>query len=562
MRISTQKVLFETNYTIGIYGIQDIKLSEYSEFVHDHSISVFYKGECVDYLHLERYSRRKFDNRIQDFLYEIFKKTGLSGKKNVDLIFSDNVLGRSMIASNGDIRFEAPISKSIKTDCEEGILRWYGEERKGYVLNHELSHVFSALPFYGEFKDNSLLVHFDGGASKSNLSVWLFKNDKLELLDYGWELEYLSSFYNSNALLFSIIGAKRQEQNSVPGKLMGLAGYGEYDLNIEKWLERNSFFKNIWGKKQVFIEQVKNQFGLEIRQFDTKNRFLQSIVATVQEIFERDFIKKLSQIQENVKADYLYYSGGAALNIVLNSRLYNGKLFKDVFIPPCPGDSGLSLGAAAFLEYKKGNKIERHSPYLNSVFGANNPLDYSLDTIKALSVLLINKKIIGVCNENGEIGPRALGNRSILALANSKDLAKKVSVQCKKREWYRPVAPVMLERNTKYFTGLAKISHLSQYMLLDFNVLKEKQTELGGGTHIDGTSRIQTIFNRGQNPFMYDLLDFLDKEYQIKALINTSFNRKGEPIVNTKEDALISARNMKLDALVLNGKILHLNKAD
>jgi len=117
----------------------------------------------------------------------------------------------------------------------------------------------------------------------------------------------------------------------------------------------------------------------------------------------------------------------------------------------------------------------------------------------------------------------------------------------------------MLEENAKYFTGLNKIHHLSKFMLLDFNIDPLKRKEIEGVVHVDGTSRIQTIFNRSDNPFLYDLLKLLDEKYRIKALINTSFNKKGEPIVHTENDAIHSAEKMQLDGIVINGKFYKLN---
>ena len=183
-------------------------------------------------------------------------------------------------------------------------------------------------------------------------------------------------------------------------------------------------------------------------------------------------------------------------------------------------------------------------------------VDYTGETIKQLAETLLQNKVIGICNEYGEAGPRALGNRSILALANSKKLAKEISMERKGREWYRPLAPVALEKNTKYFTGQEQIHPLSKFMLLDFEVLPEKQQELAGAIHADGTARFQTIFEREENPFLFDLLTYLDENNGIKALINTSFNAVGEPIVHTVEDAQKSAEKMKLDGLVLNGKFI------
>ena len=132
---------------------------------------------------------------------------------------------------------------------------------------------------------------------------------------------------------------------------------------------------------------------------------------------------------------------------------------------------------------------------------------------------------------------------------------KKLSMEKKGREWYRPLAPIALEKNTKYFTGLNEIHPLSKFMLLDFEILPDKMGGIAGATHADGTARIQTIFKREDNPFIFDLLTHLDENHGVKALINTSFNAGGEPIVHTEADAINSAQKMGLDAVIRNGKL-------
>ena len=242
-----------------------------------------------------------------------------------------------------------------------------------------------------------------------------------------------------------------------------------------------------------------------------------------------------------------------------NTRIIESNLFKNVFIPPCTEDSGLALGAAAFAEWKKHGTVKTHSPYLNNWGIENYKTNDSSETIRKVAELLAAGKIIGVCNGFGEAGPRALGNRSILARADSKKLARKISMEKKGREWYRPLAPVALEKNTRYFTGLDEIHPLSKFMLIDFSVLADRKKELAGAVHADGTARFQTIFKKQQNPFLFDLLNLLDEKHNIKALINTSFNGKGEPIVHTEEDALAAAQNMKLDGVVLNGAFIKIS---
>jgi carbamoyltransferase len=397
-------------------------------------------------------------------------------------------------------------------------------------------------------------VHFDGGASHSNFSAWSFKEGKLSLLNYSWELKYLSSFYNANALVFGIIGAKQNDQNAVPGKMMGLASFGTYSAKMEDWLKENEYFQDSWKSKSVFYAKAKESFSWDKNMLDQKDPFLHDILATMQYIFMRDFFNVIKDLQEQYKSEYLYYSGGSALNIVCNNKIVESGLFKQVYIPPCAEDSGLALGAAAYVEFLKHGSIEHHSSYLNNWGIEDYDTVFTNDDIKNVAEEIMQEKIIGLCNGMGEIGPRALGNRSIIALASSRKLADKVSIDKKGREWYRPIAPLMLARNLEYFTGI-KDSLLSTYMLRDFEVLPEKRKEIEGVVHVNGSSRIQCINTMEENPFIYSLLDYLEKNYGVKALINTSFNKRGEPIVHTIEDALASAIKMKLDALVLNGKL-------
>jgi carbamoyltransferase len=540
--------------TLAIYGIQDRDDYEHPLYVHDHNLAIMQNGQVRDFLQLERITCRKRDNSLHKHLYSILKENKRLAE-DFDLVFVDNVIGRTFITTQGNARFEAPLNQSLANDLEEGNCWWFGKEVKAWVLNHELAHVFTCLPFYGNFKNNSLLVHFDGGASKSNFSAWLFRDNKIEKITATWDYHHLSALFNANALVFSVIGAKLNEQNSVPGKMMGLAGHGTFQPELAEWLKTHDYFQNIWAKKSVFFRQAKEDFNIELRSFDQKNPFLQNIIATIHELFVRETLLIFQNLRQQTGCTTLYYSGGCALNIVANTRLIESKLFDEVFIPPCCEDSGLALGAAAFAEWKKHGQVEQHSAYLNNWNLPTNKSQYNTDDLEQAAKLLISGNVIGVCNGFGEAGPRALGNRSLLCLANNKSLAKKISMQHKQREWYRPVAPVMLEKNARYFTGQTSIHQLSQYMLLDFSILTEKHAELEGAVHRDGTARIQTLFSRKQNPYLWDLLNLLDERYQVRALINTSFNAKGEPIVHTTADALKSAKEIKIDGVVIDGKV-------
>ncbi len=543
--------------TLAIYGIQDRENYEYPLYVHDHNLALMQNGKVISLLQQERISRRKRDNTLHLYLKEILKEKKLLAA-NYDLVFVDNVVGRTFISREGDARFEAPLSNCLAPDLEKGKCWWFGQEKEAFSLNHELAHIFSCLPFFGYFKENSLLVHFDGGASLSNFSAAIYKNNKFDWIEYHWDLKPFSSIYNANALVFSIVKAKLANQNAVPGKFMGFAGWGKFRKELESWLIENNLFQDIWGKTSQFFEKAKSDWNIELHSFDQKNTFIQDIAATLQHIFVQKILEKLKDLAQRTGAENLYYTGGSALNIVANTQIVNSNIFKNVFIPPCTEDSGLALGAAAFMEWKKHNKIKPHSPYLNNWNIENYTCQYSGETIRTIANNLLKGKLIGICNNFGETGPRALGNRSILALPNSKSLSLKLSMEKKGREWYRPLAPVALERNTKYFTGTDSIHHLSKYMLLDFKILPEKENEIKGAIHSDGTARFQTIFAKEENPFLFDLLEYLDKNHSVKALINTSFNSKDEPIVHSENDALNAALKMKLDGVVINGAFTQL----
>jgi carbamoyltransferase len=543
-----------TKPTIGIYGIQDRLDTRYPQMTHDHNFAIMQNGRVENYIQLERVSARKRDNKLHEHLPWLIRELGLVDKE-LDAVFVDNVVGRAFISTSGEIRFEAPISKRLGKTWEESRLWWFNREMNSYVLNHELAHIFSCLPFFGEFKDNSLLVHFDGGASLSSFSAWMYRMGKIIPVEHHWELKTLTSLFNANALTFGIIGANIEDQNSVPGKIMGYAALGSYNEEIEFWLRKNRWFESIWANRSVFFERAKSDFNINLRSFDQHNTFLQDVVATIQEVFMRETLMKIDDVNSLSNCKNLYYTGGCALNIQTNSAIIESRLFENIYIPPCADDSGLGIGAAAFGEWMKGNKISLHSPFLNNWGITSNDFEYTGTDLAQVAQLLTEGKVIGICNGFGEAGPRALGNRSLLALP-TKALARKISVDLKQREWYRPIAPVMLEKNAKYFTGLSEIHPLSKYMLLDFDILPEKHNEIPGVIHANGTSRIQTLFNKAENPFLFDLLSLLDQQYNVKALINTSFNTQGNPLAHSIDEAVKTAKKMELDALVINGKRL------
>ena len=547
--------------TLAIYGSKDLDCRPYPVFTHAHNVCVMQDGKILQYLDLERYTRRKYDNRLDLFIEELLENKIIDVPADFDFVLSNDFLSNMFISKNGKIRFECSSSTELKAELIEGTLTMLDGEsgvkkQKAFCIPHELAHIFSAIPFYGGFKENSLLVSFDGASSRGNYSAFLFGDGKISLIENGWtELGFASKFFNDNQLSFEMLGAKSYEHCSVPGKLMGFASWGKYRPEIEIWLKENDYF-NRYGQfsPEEILSSIKKRFGDVCPAFDTRNTFLQDCAATLQHIFESSVMEKLCALQKKCRADYLYYGGGCALNIVTNTKIAESGLFRDVFIAPCCNDSGLSVGAATFLEMQKGNEIKMHSPYLCNAGLSSFDCGLSEKEIERTAEVIVKGGIIGICNGNAEIGPRALGNRSLVARADSTEIARKLSMDVKKREWYRPVAPIMLRENAEKVAE-ERILGLSRFMLQDFTVKPEFRGKMAGVVHANSTARIQTISSEEENPFMFRLLRFLYEKHGVLALINTSFNAAGEPIVHTPEQAMQSAKKMGLDGIVINGKL-------
>jgi carbamoyltransferase len=547
----------KNNLTIGIYGIADTARLPYPAFVHDHNLSIFRNGALLQYLHLERITRRKYDNRLDEFLYDLLKSKKITTKPIPTLVFVDHIVGRSFCSFQGDIRFEAPLNETLSTSEETGKIRWLGMEGTGYVISHELAHLFSCIPYYGMFKNNSLLIHFDGGASKSNFSAWKYINGQLELLEYHWDLKWITAFFNANPLSFALTGGNIKNQNSVPGKMMGLAAYGIYRKDIEEWLVQHDYLNDYWGKTRALNDRIKADWNIALEGIHSKSTFLQDVIATMHHIFIRETIDKIVNLHKNTQTEYLYFTGGSALNIALNKELIRLHRFREIYIPPCTNDSGLSVGAGVFMEMKKNHQIELITPYINNWNVEQEDTPVSEHEINSVAEKIHAGAVVGVCNGPAEAGPRALGNRSIISRANDRILANRISMHMKKREWYRPLAPVMLPHQATYFTGLTTFPVMSKYMLTEFDIRPEKRKELEGAVHVNNTARIQIVFREQDNPFLWALLHVLEKKYHIRALLNTSFNQAGEPLVHTREDAVHAARKMNVDMLVINGAPQH-----
>jgi carbamoyltransferase len=344
---------------------------------------------------------------------------------------------------------------------------------------------------------------------------------------------------------------------SYPGKIMGLASYGKIN---DDWL---GHLKNFYSTKLPLNFSDKISFLSELIgiKFDTNDRLYNQLeydlAATSQKAFEEVFLEKVKPIFDEYQELPVCFSGGCAMNIILNTRLVE-EFGKQVFIGPNPNDSGIALGM--MLDYIKPKK-QFDATYMGSSLLDIDSLacqlfetDYSVKTlnIKNLASIIVDGAIIGVARGRSEVGLRALGNRSILcnpALSNMKEI---LNSKVKRREWYRPFAPVVrLQDLNKYFDWEQE----SRWMSFCPKVKKDYRDKLPAITHVDGTSRVQTV-TESQNEFLYKLLTEIEKLTGIGILLNTSFNVDGKPIISTVKDSIELLETSELDGIVLENTMV------
>lgn len=548
--------------TVGLYGIADTTCGAQPTHVHDHGLAILRAGQVLTAIQLERVTGRKHDNRMPEHIGGLLARH-LPANEPVRFVSVNTFLGDSFVSNDGNFRIEPEERLSIEGIVVRARLRWFhdGLHRQaadGYVMCHEFAHLASLLPFVGAFEPGALLAHIDGGASDSASSFWTWDGRRPKLLERSWErLKAVVNNFNANPLVRAMLGFNAADHLAMPGKLMGYAGLGMPTERTIDWLQKEHYFldrdDDTPSVRVALLDEVNRHFGTRFAVFDPRCRELAEIAASLQAVFERQVVQTLAQWKQATGARVLYLAGGAALNIPTNARLE--RLFDRVYVPPCTSDAGLALGAAAWLEYVERGELPIHSPFLNA-FAV--PLhEPPLDAVDEVVRLLLDQAVIGVCNGAAEIGPRALGHRSILARADNPDLRRRVSEELKGREWYRPIAPVLCDEAAQKVLGAAVAqSPLARYMLGAWPVRPGWEAGLAGVLHRDGTVRAQVVSARDpDNRFLYELLIRLWREHGVPALINTSFNVRGQPILHHHEDAIPAACSMGLDAVVIHGSL-------
>jgi len=347
------------------------------------------------------------------------------------------------------------------------------------------------------------------------------------------------------------------------GKLMGLAPYGRAGTHSYE------AFRLVDGRCFVNYDWMQ-EFTRPSRSFQDLQQNFQyyaDIAIWVQKEVERAVLYLLRSRHAMMPSDRLAYAGGVALNAVANKRLLEETPFREIYIQPAAGDNGLAVGCA-YYGWLKVLGFERvlhsGSPYLGKSYSTQDyaqsikrfapqvHTDTRSDCVKAVAEVLADGKIVGWFQGGAEFGPRALGNRSILADPRAVGVRDIINSKIKFREDFRPFAPAVLsEHLSDYFEE----SRPSPYMLSVAKVRPERREQIPSVTHVDGTARLQTV-DYDQNPLFYELIRQFYELTSVPMLLNTSLNRRGMPIVETPDDALAFFLACGLDYLVLGSQFI------
>tara|TARA_R110000868_G_scaffold155691_7_gene382244 strand:- start:4185 stop:6029 length:1845 start_codon:yes stop_codon:yes gene_type:complete len=582
-----------------------------SAFYHDSAACLIRDGEVIAAAQEERFTRLKHDSKFpSNAVMYCLREAGINLSEINTVVFYEKPFLKFerlletylSFAPRGFTSFRRAIPVWIKQKLfqksllkkELANLGQFNGELK--FSSHHYSHAASAF-FPSPFSEAAILC-MDGVGEWATTSLWRGKDNKIELME---EIH----FPHSLGLLYSAftyyIGFK---VNSGEYKLMGLAPYGEdkYSQVIKEKLIQiypdgtfqldMNYFDFATGLKMI-NEKFEDIFGQKARSPEAEiTQFHMDIARSIQVVTEDILILLAKDIKSRLGISNLCLAGGVALNCVANGKIIKQKIFDQVWIQPAAGDAGGALGAALGYWYQgldsprrvqvnddmKGSflgpsytnddiKVEIINTGLNSTF-----IKTTKELQEKIANLLATGKIGGLLQGKMEFGPRSLGCRSIIADPRSIEMQSKLNLKIKYRESFRPFAPAVLaEKSTQWFEQ----SETSPYMLSVCNINSEHLSQLPDNysslfgieklniprsklpavTHLDLSARLQTV-HKETNSFFHGLILEFEKLTGVPVLVNTSFNVRGEPIVNSPSDAIRCFLNTEMDFLILENYLI------
>ena len=589
-----------------------------SAFYHDSAAALIKDGEIIAAAQEERFTRKKHDSGYPENAVNFvlnFAKINLSKVDHIVfyekpfLKFERLLETYVAFAPKGFASFakampiwlrEKLFQKKLIIDYLKLHDKNFKDENKILFSEHHLSHAASA--FYPSPFNDAIVLTADGVGEWATTTIAIGTGDKLEIKK---ELH----FPHSLGLLYSAFtyytGFK---VNSGEYKLMGLAPYGKpkyidqilnylIDLKDDGTFILDQKYFNYSTGLTMTNEKFDNLFGNPPRkpEKDKITQFHMDIAASIQHVTEKIMLMLARSLKAEYKLSNLCLAGGVALNCVANGKILNEKIFENIWVQPAAGDAGGSLGAALaywHIDLKKerknvtednmqgsylGNSFEEEEikKTLNEI-GAEYKIMTENDIIEKTAIEISNGKAIGWFQGRMEFGPRALGNRSILGDPRSDKMQKNLNLKVKYRESFRPFAPSVLKEDV---SNWFELNTDSPYMLFVSNIKSEKiikitedekklfgidllnikRSEIPAVTHIDYSARIQTVYEETNKKY-YKLIKKFKQITNCPVLINTSFNIRGEPIVNTPQDAFNCFMGTELDVLVIGNYYLEKSK--
>ena len=443
-------------------------------------------------------------------------------------------------------------------------------------LEHHIAHIASS--YYCSPWDEAAGFSYDGSGDFVSTMMARCAGSEIEVLDRVFLPHSLGSLYT---MICEFIGYSKYGDE---GKVMGLAPYGKdsYCKEIEKLVTPKeagfhldlSYFKPLGSNQgmQVLPDgtvRLARHFSSRMEKLFGEPRLPHTQIAqrdmdlayALQRRFEEVFFYLLNELHRQVPSQNLAMAGGCALNSVANGKIFDQTPFRRTYIQPAAGDEGLAIGAALHTYHavlKQARRYELKSSYLGPEFSDTHVegalrhagLQYrKLDRATLLEDVasqIAAGNVVGWFQGRMEWGPRALGNRSIVAhpgLPNMKDV---LNARIKHREWFRPFAPsILAEHQHEYFEH----DHPSPFMLHVYKIRPEKRKSLCAVNHVDDTGRLQSVA-REENPLYYDLISAFHRKTGIPVILNTSFN-ENEPIVCTPEEAVDCFQRTRMDVLAI-----------
>jgi carbamoyltransferase len=557
-------------------------------YYHDSAAALLKDGHVISAVEEERFTRKKFDDSFPKRAIEwCLKDAGISPEQLDTIAFYDKPVLKFerlldnyiAVAPRGLFSFLDVIPKWIhkrlwiKSEIKNNLKGF-----KGNIIfpEHHMSHAAHA--FYTSPFEESAILTIDGVGEWSTTSFGHASNNKIKLTnDIHWP-HSLGLFYSAFTYF---LGFKVNEGEY---KLMGLSSYGTpkyYDLILDNLIDvkddgsihLNMKYFAFTYDKVMTNKKFSDLFGIPPKTKDEKTLQIHfDIGASAQKVLEDVILKMANHVHEKTKMRNLCIGGGVALNGVANYKVLKESLFDNIHIPPSPGDAGSAVGAAQYLYYiyhknsrnisKDNAELINENVYVGPSF-SDDKITKFLDSknityesfdreslLKKTAQLIADGNIVGWYQGKMEWGPRALGNRSILADPRRADMKDILNAKIKHRESFRPFAPSILE---EYASEYFEIDRPSPYMLMVAPVKKPK--DIPAVTHVDGTGRLQTV-SKKSNPLYYDLISEFNKITGVPVIINTSMNVMGEPIVNTPEQAHQMIVKTDMDCIVMGKNLV------